>query len=383
MRRGREENSQQSKVRMTLLGAELYAACERRNNEVPRERLEARLNVLKQQYPKMVNDTTTVDDLVTACDLHSTVRPGILKNKIQTHLYGHVENVITKYFSTFDQVIEYAKSLAASAKDKSEARAFLRRYVFGEHTVITMDQWVVYKDLLTSAPKNILFHIDYNHTTEQINQGLDMIANNPNIITLRINGKKFHYMEDDPIHAIDLQRLHSLKLFELKGQFDNGVLFAAGYPALNNLFIESAGFNSQLARSMPALQVLNIQGSSFNQPLPVSLPMLNSLNIGYVFNQPLPDMPLLQTLRINSPLFNGTFPTQLPALTILHINTLIFNQPLPIELPSLLHMFISSRTFNQVLPTMPVLESLTILSDAYVPDDLILPEFANISIEPF
>jgi hypothetical protein len=383
MRRGREENLHQSEVRMTLLGADLYASCERRNNEVTRDRLEARLNVLKQQNPVVVNDIATVEDLITACNLHTAVRPGLLKNKIQTHLYGHVENEITKYFSTFGEVIEYAKSLASSAKDKAEARAFLARYRFGEHTVITMDQWIEYNALLTSAPKNVLFRIDHRITTNQINQRLAMIANNPSILSLLINDRAFHFIEDGPVHAIDLQRLHSLKSLELIGQFDEGVLFAANYPALTTLVIESTGFNSPLPTSMPALQVLKIQGGRFNQPLPSSLPLLKSLTIGYVFNQPLPDLPLLQELNVNSAPFNSALPAQLPALTKLTIVSLNFDQSLPLELPSLLHLFISSRTFNQVLPVMPVLEGLTILSNAYVPDDLVLPFDANIAIERY
>ena len=380
MRRGREdENPQLTRRRMTLLGADLYAACERRRNEVTPAILQARLDVLRQQ--RLVNDTATVEDLIAACDLHA-VRPGLFTDRI-TRIDADVESNITKYFSTFDQVIEYAKSLAASAKDKSEPRAFLNRYVFGEHTLITMDQWVMYEHLLTSAPKNVLFRIDHRITTNQINQRLAMIANNTSILSLLINDRAFHFIEDGPVHAIDLQRLHSLKSLELIGQFDEGVLFAANYPALTSLVIESTGFNNPLPTSMPALQVLKIQGGRFNQPLPSSLPLLKSLNIGYVFNQPLPDLPLLQELNINSAPFNSALPAQLPALTKLTIVSLNFDQSLPLELPSLLHLFISSRTFNQVLPVMPVLEGLTILSNAYVPDGLVLPFDVNIAIERY
>ena len=315
MRRGREaENPQIARIRRTLLGDDLYDACERRNNEVPRERLEARLGVLRQQG--MVKDTATVDDRIEACELH-TVGPNVLTN-----------NEITRHFTNFDEVIEYAAST-------NEARAFLARYIFGEHMVITMDQWIKYENLLTSAPKNVLFEID-DQADFNTFQGLRMLANNKTITTLKIHGENFNR----PLPAM---------------------------PLLQTLKIDSQDFDGTFPDELPALTRLEIESANFNQPLPV--------------------MPLLQTLTIKSSPFNSTLPAELPALTKLTIDTEDFDQPLPLELPSLLYLNISSRTFNQVLPAdMLALRNLTILSDAFVPDDNLrgmLPFNANIAIEPF
>ena len=393
-------------VRMALLGAELYSKCERRNNEVTAAHLEARLFALKEQ--SFVDVTTTVEDLIAACDLHTS--------------NSREEYQSTKNFTNFTQVIQYSVRLANnSINDRFAMAAFLARYVFGENTVISMEQWITYKSLLNSAPKNVFFHIDHHTPQNKIRQGIALIAANPHITILRIAGVS-------TVDTIDLLHLHSLKLLEVSGLGATHIRFTNEYSSLTRLVINNDQFNSALPRAMLSLRYLEIRGEAFNQWLPNSLPNVKNMIIesdvfnkslpvmsrlqtlkidshdfngrfhvtlpgltrleieSAVFNRPLPVTPLLQTLKITSPPFNSPVSAQLLSLTRLTIETVEFNQPLPIELPSLLYMFISSRTFNQVLPAMPALESVTILSDAFVPDDNLrgmLPFGVNIAIEPF
>jgi hypothetical protein len=234
-----------------------------------------------------------------------------------------IEPLVTNYFSSFKEVLTYALALGNSDK----ANAFLKRYIFGEHTVITGEEWVMYKDQLTFSPLFLSIEIILPAVSEphflnrRINELLDTL---PNLTTLHIKilGQ---YM---PIvlrpHSIDLRNLRVLKHLSI-------AIGTLAY-VIPILFADE-----QLA---------------------------------------------LQSLKIEYPWFNYPLPSKMPSLCKLHITSQHFNQPLPQEMPDLHTLFISSKSFNNRLTSqMPVLKSLTIISRSVIYPLPHLPLLESLSIQ--
>ena len=236
-----------------------------------------------------------------------------------TALSTDVEQLVTNYFSSFKEVIAYAEALGSS-------QAFLERYVFGEHTVITGEEWVMYKDKLTTVPVFLSIEIilpavsEPHFLNQRINELLDTL---PNLTTLHIKILgQFMPIVLRP-QSIDLRNLRLLKHLFISMRelaYVIPILFADEQLALESLKIEYAWFNYPLPSKMPSLCRLHIASHQFNQPLPEE--MLN-----------------LHTLYISSKAFNNRLSSLLPELKSLSI---------------------ISRSFIYPLPHLPLLESLSI-----------------------
>jgi len=234
-------------------------------------------------------------------------------------LAADIEPLVTNYFSSFKEVIAYAEALGSSQE-------FLRRYIFAENTVITGEEWVMYKDKLTTAPLFLSIEIILPAVSEphflnrRINELLDTL---PNLTTLHIKILgQFMPIVLRP-HSIDLRNLRVLKhlsIYMRELTYVIPILFADEQLALESLKIEYAWFNFPLPSKMPSLCRLHIASHQFNQPLPE-------------------EMPYLHTLFISSKAFNNRLASQMPVLKTLSI---------------------ISRSFIYPLPHLPLLESLSI-----------------------
>ena len=233
-----------------------------------------------------------------------------------------VEPLVTNYFSSFKEVITYALALGSSHK----ANAFLKRYIFGEHTVITAEEWVTYKDKLTFTPLFLSIEIILPAVSEPhfLNRCInDLLETLPSLTTLHIKILgQFMPIVLRP-HSIDLRNLRVLKHLFISIKtlaYVIPILFANEQLALEFLKIEYPWFNCPLPSKMPALCKLHIASQQFNQPLPQELPDLHTLTI----------------------------------------HSKNFNKPLSSQMPVLKNMNIISRSFIYPLPHLPMLESLSI-----------------------